>query len=59
MKITINKALVTCVALLTIAPAAFAQQAKIVMPERGLCAHRGGFESTPENTVPGFKGYYA
>ncbi|GGI52707.1 glycerophosphoryl diester phosphodiesterase [Mucilaginibacter galii] len=25
------------------------------MPKQGLCAHRGGFESTPENTVPGFE----
>jgi glycerophosphoryl diester phosphodiesterase len=44
----------TGIVLLLSITTAFAQKAKIVMPERGLCAHRGGFESTPENTVPGF-----
>ena len=29
-----------------------AQQSKIVMPERGLCAHRGAMDTHPENTLP-------
>ncbi|PWJ55321.1 putative AlkP superfamily pyrophosphatase or phosphodiesterase [Dyadobacter jejuensis] len=32
-----------------------AQQAKIKMPERGLCAHRGCMDSHPENTLPAFE----
>ncbi len=51
----INKTLTAVVVLLFSISAAFAQNSKIVMPERGLCAHRGGFESTPENTIPGFQ----
>ncbi|WP_345954290.1 glycerophosphodiester phosphodiesterase family protein [Mucilaginibacter sp. PAMB04168] len=55
MKNSIKRKLAAGVALLAIASTAFAQKAQILMPQRGLCAHRGGFESTPENTVPGFK----
>ena len=55
MKTIIKHTIAAAIVLLAITPTAFAQKAKIVMPERGLCAHRGGFESTPENTVPGFK----
>ena len=29
-----------------------AQQSKIEMPERGLCAHRGCMDTHPENTLP-------
>lgn len=29
-----------------------AQQSKVIMPERGLCAHRGAMETHPENTLP-------
>jgi glycerophosphoryl diester phosphodiesterase len=28
---------------------------KIVLPERGLCAHRGAMETYPENTLPAFR----
>lgn len=55
MKKIIKQLLAAGVALVTIISTAFAQPSKIVMPERGLCAHRGGYESTPENTIPGFK----
>jgi glycerophosphoryl diester phosphodiesterase len=55
MKKTIKQLLAAGVALVAIISTAFAQPSKIVMPEHGLCAHRGGYESTPENTIPGFK----
>jgi len=55
MNKNIKHILTTGVALVTIISTAFAQPSKIIMPERGLCAHRGGYESTPENTIPGFK----
>ncbi|WP_345949693.1 glycerophosphodiester phosphodiesterase family protein [Mucilaginibacter sp. PAMB04274] len=55
MKNSIKRKLAAGVAFLAIASTVFAQKSQIVMPQRGLCAHRGGFESTPENTVPGFK----
>jgi len=55
MSTIINKALAACIISITMMSAAFAQQDKITMPQRGLCAHRGGFESTPENTIAGFK----
>ncbi len=32
-----------------------AQSTAIVMPERGLCAHRGCPDTHPENTLPGFR----
>lgn len=31
---------------------AYAQKSKIIMPQRGLCAHRGAMETHPENTLP-------
>lgn len=31
---------------------AYAQKSKIMMPQRGLCAHRGAMETHPENTLP-------
>ena len=34
---------------------AFAQEAAVVMPERGLCAHRGCLDTHPENTLPAFR----
>ena len=37
---------------LFLANTACAQQSKIVMPERGLCAHRGAMDTHPENTLP-------
>ena len=55
MKNTIQTVFSAVIALLITFSTAFAQNPKIVMPERGLCAHRGGFETTPENTIPGFK----
>ncbi len=30
-------------------------QNKIVLPERGLCAHRGAMQTHPENTIPAFR----
>lgn len=46
----------TIVALLLItASAMMAQKVPVQMPKSGLCAHRGGFETTPENTIPAFK----
>jgi len=39
------------VALLSV-NSAYAQQSKTVMPERGLCAHRGAMDTHPENTLP-------
>ncbi len=32
-----------------------AQSVAIIMPERGLCAHRGCPDTHPENTLPGFQ----
>jgi len=37
---------------LFLASSAYAQQSKTVMPERGLCAHRGAMNTHPENTLP-------
>jgi glycerophosphoryl diester phosphodiesterase len=37
---------------LFLASSVHAQQSKIVMPERGLCAHRGAMDTHPENTLP-------
>ncbi|TDE09596.1 glycerophosphodiester phosphodiesterase [Dyadobacter psychrotolerans] len=31
---------------------AFAQKSKIILPQRGLCAHRGAMDTHPENTLP-------
>lgn len=33
---------------------AFSQE-RIKMPEKGLCAHRGGMDNRPENTIPAFE----
>lgn len=41
--------------LLFISASAFAQQRNITMPLRGLCAHRGGMDTHPENTIPAFR----
>lgn len=30
-------------------------QNKLVLPEKGLCAHRGAMQTHPENTIPAFK----
>ena len=30
-------------------------QSHVVLPERGLCAHRGAMQTHPENTVPAFQ----
>ena len=30
----------------------YAQPKKVVMPQRGLCAHRGAMDTHPENTLP-------
>jgi glycerophosphoryl diester phosphodiesterase/predicted AlkP superfamily pyrophosphatase or phosphodiesterase len=35
--------------------AAYAQNSKVQMPQRGLCAHRGCMDSHPENTLPAFE----
>ena len=43
-----------CIPLLWLT-AAIAQTAPIVMPERGLCAHRGCPDTHPENTLPAFR----
>jgi len=32
-----------------------AQSKKITMPTKGICAHRGGADNRPENTIPAFK----
>jgi hypothetical protein len=32
-----------------------AQEADVVMPQRGLCAHRGCMDTHPENTLPAFR----
>ena len=37
---------------LFLASSVYAQQPKTVMPERGLCAHRGAMDTHPENTLP-------
>lgn len=34
---------------------AFAQKSGVVMPKKGLCAHRGCMETHPENTIPALK----
>ena len=34
---------------------ATSQPPAYTMPERGLCAHRGGMDTHPENTIPAFK----
>ncbi|TKT87627.1 glycerophosphodiester phosphodiesterase [Dyadobacter frigoris] len=34
---------------------AYAQNRKVVMPQRGLCAHRGCMDTHPENTLPAFE----
>jgi glycerophosphoryl diester phosphodiesterase len=34
---------------------AYAQQEDYAMPEKGLCAHRGGMDTHPENTIVAFK----
>src|SRR4051812_14686979 len=34
---------------------AAAQGANYTMPVKGLCAHRGGMDTHPENTIPAFK----
>jgi glycerophosphoryl diester phosphodiesterase len=39
----------------TISITAFAQKSKYVMPTKGICAHRGGMDTHPENTIPAFK----
>ncbi len=31
------------------------EKSGIVLPERGLCAHRGAMETHPENTIPAFR----
>ena len=31
------------------------QPAPVTMPQRGLCAHRGGMDTHPENTLPAFQ----
>jgi glycerophosphoryl diester phosphodiesterase len=33
----------------------YAQKTNIVMPEKGLCAHRGCMDTHPENTLPAFQ----
>ena len=33
----------------------YTQNAAIEMPQKGLCAHRGGLDTHPENTFPAFK----
>lgn len=32
-----------------------AQNSKYTMPVNGICAHRGGMDTQPENTIPAFK----
>lgn len=32
-----------------------AQETRYRMPQKGLCAHRGGLDTHPENTLPAFK----
>jgi glycerophosphoryl diester phosphodiesterase len=55
MKRNMKHTFAAAVAFLTMVSAASAQNNKITMPERGLCAHRGSYETSPENTIPGFK----
>ncbi|MBC7915694.1 MAG: glycerophosphodiester phosphodiesterase [Pyrinomonadaceae bacterium] len=40
--------------LLLLCPVVVFSQAKIQLPERGLCAHRGAMDTHPENTLPAF-----
>lgn len=42
-------------AVLTGSAHVHAQKADTVMPVRGLCAHRGGLDTHPENTLPAFR----
>ncbi len=42
-------------ALLYLYIAAFVHSADILMPSRGLCAHRGAMSTHPENTIPAFE----
>jgi len=40
---------------LAVAALTVAESKVIVLPERGLCAHRGAMDTRPENTVPAFE----
>lgn len=46
--------LVICFFLCSGRQVLMAQDAQPVMPQRGLCAHRGASETHPENTIPAF-----
>ena len=46
---------VLVVAAIIIRTGAVAQQIAYTMPEKGLCAHRGGMDTHPENTIPAFR----
>jgi glycerophosphoryl diester phosphodiesterase len=53
--ITMKTITIKLVLLLIISASGFAQQQNFTMPLKGLCAHRGGMDTHPENTIPAFR----
>lgn len=44
---------ILCLAIISLFPTLiFAQDSGVIMPKKGLCAHRGCMETHPENTLP-------
>jgi glycerophosphoryl diester phosphodiesterase len=50
-----KKNIIKLILLLVISVRGFAQEQNFSMPLKGLCAHRGGMDTHPENTIPAFK----
>lgn len=49
------RTLLTGIILLLVTNFGFGQKSRILMPEKGLCAHRGCMDTHPENTLPAFQ----